>query len=165
MLSNAQNLLYFINDGENIQPVAIIEPRLILPRRGVANRLWRPSLFLDDDALLKPGSWINDPWWHKYPELRPLDLATAPWNRPHSSLRTSYLSPIKRTYVWGYRHPLRPFGINISSYHNIFLSAVFKQVDWHIFSKMQVTIHGNPVTSRPPWLNEDRRRFRIRNTA
>lgn len=83
---------------------------MILPRRGLANRIWRPSLFLDDDALLKPSSWINDPWWHKYPELRPLDLATVPWTRPPSNFRSSYLSPIKRTYVWGYRHPLRPFG-------------------------------------------------------
>lgn len=32
-------------------------------RRELANRLWRPSLFLDDDALLKPGSWVNDPWY------------------------------------------------------------------------------------------------------
>ncbi len=99
--------------GKRLEPIVKIEPRLILPRRGLANRLWRPSLFLDDDALLKPNSWINDPWWHKYPELRPLDLATVPWTRPPSSLRTSYLSPIKRTYVWGYRHPLRPFGKNL----------------------------------------------------
>jgi len=41
-----------------------IEPRAL--RRDLANRLWRPSLFWDDDALLKPSSWINDPWWHKY---------------------------------------------------------------------------------------------------
>lgn len=40
-----------------------IEPRPFCPSRGLANRLWRPSLFWDDDALLaKPGSWINDPW-------------------------------------------------------------------------------------------------------
>ena len=91
-----------------------IEPRPFWPRRGFYNRLWRPSLFMDDDALLvKPSSsWINDPWWHKYPELRPLDLATTSC-RPPTNLRTSYLSPVKRTYVWGYHkhgHPLRPFG-------------------------------------------------------
>jgi len=78
-------------------------------RRGLANRLWRPSLFWDDDALLKPSHWINDPWWHKYPELRPLDLAVSPSQRAPSGLRKSYLSPIKRTYIWGY-HPLRPNG-------------------------------------------------------
>ncbi|KAK4003498.1 uncharacterized protein LOC116920798 isoform X1 [Daphnia magna] len=94
----------------------LLKPRVILPRRGLANRIWRPSLFLDDDALLKPSSWINDPWWHKYPELRPLDLATVPWTRPPSNFRSSYLSPIKRTYVWGYRHPLRPFGYNSWEY-------------------------------------------------
>lgn len=139
------------------------EPRLILPRRGLANRLWRPSLFLDDDALLKPGSWINDPWWHKYPELRPLDLATVPWNRPPSSLRTSYLSPIKRTYVWGYRHPLRPFGIYFYS--------------WRYFTKMnlltcfilKVIIRGNLVIKKlnPHGLEtkEIGRRFRFATHA
>jgi len=84
----------------------LLKPRAL--RRDLANRLWRPSLFWDDDALLKPSSWINDPWWHKYPELRPLDLATT--YRVPSSLRTSYLSPIKQRYVWGHRHPLRPLG-------------------------------------------------------
>lgn len=83
--------------------------RPLWPRRGLFNRLWRPSLFWDDDALLKPGSWINDPWWHKYPELRPLDLAVPSYTRTEPGLRKSYLSPVKRTYVWGY-HPLRPNG-------------------------------------------------------
>jgi len=79
------------------------------PRRGVANRLWRPHLFLDDTILGKPSFWINDPWWHKYPELRPLDLATS-WSRGPSALRNSYLSPVKRTFVWRSAHPLRPYG-------------------------------------------------------
>jgi len=84
------------------------------PRRGIANRLWRPNLFLDDTALLKPrASWLNDPlvdpWWHKYPELRPLDLATS-WKCGPPSMRNSYLSPVKRTYLWRSAHPLRPYG-------------------------------------------------------
>jgi len=83
------------------------------PRRGVANRLWRPHLFLDDDALLPPSVLINDPWWHKYPELRPLDLATS-WSAGPPALRNSYLSPVKRTYLWRSAHPLRPYGYRTS---------------------------------------------------
>ena len=84
--------------------------RPLFARRGLANRLWQPRLFWDDDALLKPSQWINDPWWHKYPELAPLDLAIgSPISRAPSAQRASYLSPIKRTYMWGY-HPLRPNG-------------------------------------------------------
>ena len=43
------------------------EPHLSLwGRRELANRLWRPNLFMDDDAFLKPGSWVNDPWYGVY---------------------------------------------------------------------------------------------------
>ncbi|XP_065564082.1 uncharacterized protein LOC136029539 isoform X1 [Artemia franciscana] len=67
--------------------------------RGLANRLWRPDLF---DNEYTPYH-IRDPWWYRYPQLRPVERW---WWQPSSYIRSSYLSPHKKTYVWS-THPFR----------------------------------------------------------
>ncbi|XP_054264596.1 uncharacterized protein LOC128987657 isoform X4 [Macrosteles quadrilineatus] len=88
----------------------------------------RPLAELLEPSYHLPRSRITrDPWWYDYPSLKPY----SPYNRyPYTSLRypyshvsspyvsrwyyspyylrDSYLSPIKRTYLWNY-HPIRPF--------------------------------------------------------
>ena len=87
--------------------------------RGLLDRIWRRPLFMDDDFFLRPG-WLRDPWWYRYPELRPLDLDTLSWNRPPPFLRDSFLSPVKVNYLWKV-HPLRPFGNVVYCYGFIFI--------------------------------------------
>ncbi|XP_046383481.1 uncharacterized protein LOC124154042 [Ischnura elegans] len=68
--------------------------------------------------LYKPPVWaglaVRHPWWHEYPELRPFDSPYA-WLHSPFYLRDSYLSPVKRTYLWTH-HPIRPF-----SHHKLWL--------------------------------------------
>lgn len=52
------------------------------------------------------SSITRDPWWWDLGDLRP---AYYPFNRSPSLLRDSYLSPVKRRYLWT-KHPIRPFG-------------------------------------------------------
>jgi hypothetical protein len=40
--------------------------------------------------------------------LRPFSTYN-PWGKSPFYLRDSYLSPVKRTYLWD-KHPIRPFG-------------------------------------------------------
>lgn len=80
----------------------------------------RPLQELLEPSIHLPRSRITrDPWWWDYPTLRPyspysrypytsLRYPLSPsWRSPYY-LRDSYLSPIKRTYLWSY-HPHRPF--------------------------------------------------------
>ncbi|XP_019873025.1 uncharacterized protein LOC109601245 isoform X1 [Aethina tumida] len=62
---------------------------------------------LDPPASLPISSIIRDPFWWRSPALKPLS-AFSPWGRSPSYLRDSYLSPVKRTYLWD-KHPVRPF--------------------------------------------------------
>uniref|UniRef100_A0A1B6M0J1 Uncharacterized protein n=1 Tax=Graphocephala atropunctata TaxID=36148 RepID=A0A1B6M0J1_9HEMI len=83
----------------------------------------RPLAELLEPSLHMPRSRITrDPWWWDYPTLRPyspynrypytsLRYPMSPWWRSPYYLRDSYLSPIKRTYLWSY-HPVRPFSYN-----------------------------------------------------
>ncbi|XP_021930776.1 LOW QUALITY PROTEIN: uncharacterized protein LOC110835152 [Zootermopsis nevadensis] len=63
--------------------------------------LFKPSSFLPLSRL------TSDPWWWAYPSLRPYTLPFS-WHKSPFYLRDSYLSPVKRTYLWG-QHPIRPF--------------------------------------------------------
>ncbi|XP_067011457.1 uncharacterized protein Mf isoform X3 [Anabrus simplex] len=69
----------------------------------------RPLSELLEPLPSMPLSRITrDPWWWDYPELRPF---TSPYAYLHPTpfyLRDSYLSPVKRTYLWD-KHPIRPF--------------------------------------------------------
>lgn len=80
----------------------------------------RPLQELLEPSIHLPRSRITrDPWWWDYPTLRPYSPysrypytslrypLTPSWRSPYY-LRDSYLSPIKRTYLWSY-HPHRPF--------------------------------------------------------
>ena len=66
------------------------------------SELFEPSTSLPMSRLAR------DPWWWDYPSLRPYTLPYG-WNKSPFYLRDSYLSPVKRTYLWG-QHPIRPFG-------------------------------------------------------
>lgn len=66
----------------------------------------RPLLDLLNPSPYKPiSSFTRDPWW--YPSYAPYIPHYAQRREPFF-LRDSYLSPIKRRYLWS-RHPLRPF--------------------------------------------------------
>ncbi|KAE8741752.1 hypothetical protein FOCC_FOCC012700 [Frankliniella occidentalis] len=65
---------------------------------------------LEPSPSMSKSAITRDPWWWEYPELRPYAYPYhyRPWHSP-SYLRSSYLSPIKSTYLWD-KHPRRPFG-------------------------------------------------------
>ncbi|XP_023722601.1 uncharacterized protein LOC111872697 [Cryptotermes secundus] len=68
----------------------------------------RPLSELFEPVTSLPLSRLTrDPWWWAYPSLRPYTLPTS-WYKSPFYLRDSYLSPVKRTYLWG-QHPIRPF--------------------------------------------------------
>ncbi|KAK7863283.1 hypothetical protein R5R35_005327 [Gryllus longicercus] len=81
----------------------------IYTRGGITRR---PLSELLEPLTSLPMSRITrDPWWWEYPELRPY---VSPWSLPSHApfyLRDSYLSPVKRSYLWS-KHPIRPFGYN-----------------------------------------------------
>ncbi|XP_018319685.1 uncharacterized protein LOC108733128 [Agrilus planipennis] len=62
---------------------------------------------LNPSPFLPVSSITRDPWWWNYPELRPYRPYTG-WGKSPFYLRDSYLSPVKRTYLWD-KHPIRPF--------------------------------------------------------
>ncbi|KAJ8719627.1 hypothetical protein PYW08_011802 [Mythimna loreyi] len=68
---------------------------------GLRRRPWadifNPSPSLPISAITR------DPFWYDWPELRPI----ARWDRSPSYIRDSYLSPVKRTFLWD-KHPIRP---------------------------------------------------------
>uniref|UniRef100_A0A8D8XKC1 Myofilin n=2 Tax=Cacopsylla melanoneura TaxID=428564 RepID=A0A8D8XKC1_9HEMI len=72
--------------------------------------LRKPLSELLEPNWLTPKSRItlDDPWWWEYPELRPFVSPYTRLPRTPFYLRDSFLSPIKRTYLWGL-HPVRPF--------------------------------------------------------
>nr|CAD7403874.1 unnamed protein product [Timema cristinae] len=77
----------------------------IYTRGGITRR---PLTELLEPLPSMPLSRITrDPWWWEYPELRPY---SSPYTWPYTPfyLRDSYLSPVKRTYLWD-KHPIRPF--------------------------------------------------------
>ncbi|GLH07516.1 Putative myofilin isoform a [Gryllus bimaculatus] len=78
----------------------------IYTRGGITRR---PLSELLEPLTSLPMSRITrDPWWWEYPELRPY---VSPWSLPSHApfyLRDSYLSPVKRSYLWS-KHPIRPF--------------------------------------------------------
>ncbi|KAF2900281.1 hypothetical protein ILUMI_05903 [Ignelater luminosus] len=71
-----------------------------------------PSKLLWSD-LLNPSPYLpmsaitRDPWWWTHPALRPYSPYSS-WGKSPFYLRDSYLSPVKRTYLWD-KHPIRPF--------------------------------------------------------
>nr|XP_018896164.1 PREDICTED: uncharacterized protein LOC109029914 [Bemisia tabaci] len=69
----------------------------------------RPLSELLEPLVSMPISRITrDPWWHEYPELRPFESPYSYACKSPFYLRNSYLSPVKRTYLWR-EHPIRPF--------------------------------------------------------
>ncbi|XP_046981562.1 uncharacterized protein LOC124550864 isoform X1 [Schistocerca americana] len=70
----------------------------------------RPLSELFEPLTTLPLSRITrDPWWWDYPHLRPYESPyNWLWPKTPFYLRDSYLSPVKRTYLW-YKHPIRPF--------------------------------------------------------
>jgi len=65
---------------------------------------------LFEPSVYTPRSrYVRDPWWWEYPHLKPYTPISSAYRPPAKSyLRDSYLSPVKRTYLWGH-HPVRPF--------------------------------------------------------
>lgn len=70
----------------------------------------RPLSELFEPSVYTPRSrYVRDPWWWEYPHLKPYTPISSSYRPPAKSyLRNSYLSPVKRTYLWGH-HPIRPF--------------------------------------------------------
>lgn len=70
----------------------------------------RPLSELFEPSVYTPRSrYVRDPWWWEYPHLKPYTPLSSTYRPPAKSyLRDSYLSPVKRTYLWGH-HPIRPF--------------------------------------------------------
>ncbi|CAH1724401.1 uncharacterized protein LOC114118964 [Aphis gossypii] len=70
----------------------------------------RPLSELFEPSVYTPRSrYVRDPWWWEYPHLKPFTPSSSSYRPPAKSyLRNSYLSPVKRTYLWGH-HPIRPF--------------------------------------------------------
>lgn len=67
---------------------------------------YRPYSDLVNPSPHMPMSMITrDPWWYDAYGLRPYSIYPRYPTYP-SSLRTSYLSPVKNRYLWT-RHPLR----------------------------------------------------------
>ncbi|GJQ77524.1 putative myofilin [Trypoxylus dichotomus] len=72
----------------------------LLPSKRLFRDLLNPSPYAPI------SSFIRDPWWWDWPFLRPYSILPR-WTSPFY-LRDSYLSPVKRTYLWD-KHPIRPF--------------------------------------------------------
>ncbi|XP_050550374.1 uncharacterized protein LOC118281905 isoform X3 [Spodoptera frugiperda] len=74
---------------------------------GLRRRPWadifNPSPSLPISAITR------DPFWYDWPELKPL----ARWDRSPSYIRDSYLSPVKRTFLWD-KHPIRPLDLMVA---------------------------------------------------
>nr|XP_012140231.1 PREDICTED: uncharacterized protein LOC100882609 isoform X3 [Megachile rotundata] len=70
--------------------------------------LRRKPLFdlLEPSPMAPVSAFTRDPWW--YPAFAPYIPSYAQRSTPFY-LRDSYLSPVKRSYLWS-RHPIRPFG-------------------------------------------------------
>lgn len=62
---------------------------------------------LNPSPSLPTSAITRDPWWWNHPELRPYSPYLS-WGKSPFFLRDSYLSPVKRTYLWD-KHPIRPF--------------------------------------------------------
>ncbi|XP_062529515.1 myofilin isoform X3 [Bombyx mori] len=75
---------------------------------GLRRRPWadifNPSPSLPISAITR------DPFWHDWPELKPI----ARWDRSPSYIRDSYLSPVKRTFLWD-KHPIRPLDLMLDA--------------------------------------------------
>ncbi|GLV35802.1 Myofilin [Carabus blaptoides fortunei] len=78
----------------------------IYTRGGLAGRILRD--LLNPSSALPLSAITRDPWWWKYPEFRPFNAPYDCWGKSPFFLRDSYLSPVKRTYLWD-KHPIRPF--------------------------------------------------------
>lgn len=61
---------------------------------------------LEPSPMAPISAFTRDPWW--YPSFAPYIPNYAARATPFY-LRDSYLSPVKRSYLWS-RHPIRPFG-------------------------------------------------------
>ena len=73
----------------------------LLPSKRLFSDLLNPS------PSLPMSSIVRDPWWWDYPLLKPYRPFSS-WGKSPFYLRDSYLSPVKRTYLWD-KHPVRPF--------------------------------------------------------
>lgn len=69
-------------------------------------------------ASLPPSAVTRDPFWYDLGDLDGLRPYRASSYLP-PSLRDSYLSPVKRRYLWT-KHPIRPFG---KYFHSIQMEA------------------------------------------
>lgn len=100
---------YYVALVYNVTFDTIFTGQPIYSRGGSLTR--RPLSELFEPLTTLPLSRITrDPWWWDYPHLRPYESPyNWLWPKTPFYLRDSYLSPIKRTYLW-YRHPIRPFG-------------------------------------------------------
>lgn len=73
---------------------------------------WSPYNSLNNLLKSKPrkptAAFTSDPFWYDLGDLKPF-VASVPENYLPSSLRDSFLSPVKKDFVWK-QHPMRPFG-------------------------------------------------------
>ncbi|KAF7991384.1 hypothetical protein HCN44_002946 [Aphidius gifuensis] len=83
------------------------------PLSSFPSLLGRKNFFdlLEPSPTAPISSFNRDPWW--YPSYAPYIPSYAQLSSPFY-LRDSYLSPVKRNYLWS-RHPLRPFEKDVGS--------------------------------------------------
>ncbi|CAG0913068.1 unnamed protein product [Notodromas monacha] len=83
-----------------------------LPTTTRSGQLRTPPLgfYNQDVSPYRTGAGVTrDPWWWSYPHLRPYQASSYPYRSFIPSY--SYLSPVKRSYVWNTR-PHRPISLN-----------------------------------------------------
>jgi hypothetical protein len=99
-----------------------VDPYFLDPYYLDGKRRWLPTTTRSGSARTPPLGYYNqdtsypsyktgagvtrDPWWWSYPHLRPYSVTSYPYRSFIPSY--SYLSPVKRSYVWNTR-PHRPY--------------------------------------------------------
>lgn len=80
---------------------------LPLRTRGGDYRTPPAGFYNQDINPYRTGAGITrDPWWWSFPHLKPITYSSYPYRNYIPA--HSYLSPVKRTYVWNTR-PHRPY--------------------------------------------------------
>jgi hypothetical protein len=88
----------------------LVDDDYLLPNPSILLRK-KPLFDLLEPSPMAPiSAFTRDPWW--YPSYAPYIPSYAQYRTPFY-LRDSYLSPVKRNYLWS-RHPIRPFGMCLS---------------------------------------------------
>ncbi|XP_076287951.1 myofilin isoform X2 [Lasioglossum baleicum] len=95
-----------LEQSEKDEPRNLLDDTSLIPSLLPSLLLRKKPLFdlLDPSPMAPISAFTRDPWW--YPSYAPYIPGYAQRSTPFY-LRDSYLSPVKRSYLWS-RHPIRP---------------------------------------------------------